>query len=207
MEEPDHPKARRVGPVTVLPWVGPDQSRPRRRPGKESPRCPCWQRASSSPVGVDTHKHTHTAAVVQAVSGGVITQATVPATRPAPAVAGARRPTPRSAGGAVESSGGDGAGLTRFLQAHGEQVLELDRPSGPSAATAPSLNLLDATRAARKARGRDQLAQPGRLASARRCRCGWVARRSAVQATTDPQRQLQASWSPLPMPSATGFAA
>jgi hypothetical protein len=34
-------------------------------------------------IGVDTHKHTHTAAVVQAVSGAVVGQVTVPATRPA----------------------------------------------------------------------------------------------------------------------------
>jgi transposase len=31
-------------------------------------------------IGVDTHKHTHTAAVVTAVSGAVVTQLTVPAT-------------------------------------------------------------------------------------------------------------------------------
>ena len=31
-------------------------------------------------IGVDTHKHTHTAAVVTAVSGAVVTQMTVPAT-------------------------------------------------------------------------------------------------------------------------------
>jgi transposase len=31
-------------------------------------------------IGVDTHKHTPTAAVVQAVSGAVIEQVTVPAT-------------------------------------------------------------------------------------------------------------------------------
>ena len=31
-------------------------------------------------IGVDTHKDTHTAAVVQAVSGAVVTQVTVPAT-------------------------------------------------------------------------------------------------------------------------------
>ena len=70
-------------------------------------------------IGVDTHKHTHTAAVVTAVSGAVLTQATVPAT---PAgdqqllqVAG-RHPGQRV--WAIESTGGYGAGLTRFLQAH-----------------------------------------------------------------------------------------
>jgi transposase len=31
-------------------------------------------------IGVDTHKHTHTAAVVQAATGAVLEQVTVPAT-------------------------------------------------------------------------------------------------------------------------------
>ena len=31
-------------------------------------------------IGVDTHKHTHTAAVVVAATGAMITQVTVPAT-------------------------------------------------------------------------------------------------------------------------------
>ena len=33
--------------------------------------------------------------------------------------------------GAIEGTGGYGAGLTRFLAAQAEQVVELDRPSGP----------------------------------------------------------------------------
>jgi hypothetical protein len=40
-------------------------------------------------------------------------------------------------GWAIEGTGGHGAGLTRFLAAHAEQVVELDRPSGQPAATAP----------------------------------------------------------------------
>ena len=94
----------------------------------------------------------HTAAVVQAASGAVVDQLTVPATP-----AGYRRLlrlADRYDGWrvwAIESPGGDGAGLTRFLQAQGEQVVvELDRPSGPLAATAPS-PIPGATRAAREA--------------------------------------------------------
>ena len=34
-------------------------------------------------IGVDTHKHTHTAAVVAAATGAMITQVTVPAAPPA----------------------------------------------------------------------------------------------------------------------------
>jgi transposase len=81
-------------------------------------------------VGVDTHKHTHTAAVVSASTGGVLDEATV-GTEPDAfealvAMAGRH-------GGlrvrAVEGSGSYGAGLTRFLRERGEWVVELDRPS------------------------------------------------------------------------------
>jgi Transposase len=70
-------------------------------------------------IGVDTHKHTHTAAVVAAATGAVVEQVTVPATP-----AGYRqllrladRQDSRRVW-AIESTGGYGAGLTRFLQAH-----------------------------------------------------------------------------------------
>jgi transposase len=80
-------------------------------------------------IGVDTHKDTHTAAVVQAVSGAVLDQVTMPATP-----AGYRqllRLAHRHQGRrvwAIEGTGGYGAGLTRFLQAQAGQVVELDRP-------------------------------------------------------------------------------
>jgi hypothetical protein len=90
-------------------------------------------------IGVDTHKHTHTAAVVVAATGAMLEQMTVPAT---PAgyqqllKLASQQPGQRV--WAIEGTGGYGAGLTRFLAAHAEQVVELDRPSGPLAATAPS---------------------------------------------------------------------
>jgi transposase len=90
-------------------------------------------------IGVDTHKHTHTAAVVVAATGAMIQQVTVPA-----APTGYRQLL-KLAGQhqgqrvwAIEATGGYGAGLTRFLHAHQEQVVELDRPSGQLAATALS---------------------------------------------------------------------
>lgn len=80
-------------------------------------------------IGVDTHKHTHTAAVVATTTGATIEQLTVPAT---PAgyqqlLQLADRHDGRRVW-AVEGTGGYGAGLTRFLHAHAEQVVELDRP-------------------------------------------------------------------------------
>ena len=50
---------------------------------------------------------------------------------------------------AIEGTGGYGAGLTRFLHAHAEQVLELDRPKQATRRHGPKSDPLDATRAAR----------------------------------------------------------
>jgi transposase len=80
-------------------------------------------------IGVDTHKHTHTAAVVTAATGVVVAQATVPATP-----AGYRQLLDLADQHhgqrvwAIEGTGGYGAGLTRLLHAQCEQVVELDRP-------------------------------------------------------------------------------
>jgi hypothetical protein len=95
---------------------------------------------------------------------------------------------------ATEGTGGDGAGLTRFLQATPSRSWNSTGPSGPPAATAPSPTPW--MRSGRPARPWAATSSPsqGPLASGRRCRCGWppAARRSAVQAATDGQRQLHA---------------
>jgi transposase len=144
-------------------------------------------------IGVDTHKQTHTAAVVVAATGAMIEQATVAATP-----AGYRqllRLANRQDGRriwAVEDTGGYGAGLTRFLHAHQEQVVELDRPRRTARRHGAKSDPLDATRAAREALGRDQLAQPRAAGHRAALSVRLTARRSAVQATTDAQRQLHA---------------
>jgi transposase len=80
-------------------------------------------------IGVDTHTHTHTVAVLAAATGAMLDQATAAAT---PAgdqqllALADRQPGQRI--WAIESTGGDGAGLTRFLHANAERVVELDRP-------------------------------------------------------------------------------
>jgi transposase len=144
-------------------------------------------------IGVDTHKHTHTAAVVQAVSGAVVEQVTIAATP-----AGYQqllRLADRHDGRrvwAIESTGGYGAGLTRFLQAHAEQVVELDRPKRAARRHGAKSDPLDATRAAREALAREQLAQPRAAGHRAALSVRLTTRRSAVQAATDAQRQLHA---------------
>jgi transposase len=144
-------------------------------------------------IGVDTHKHTHTAAVVAATTGAMIAQATVPATP-----AGYQQLLDladqhhRQRVWAIESTGGYGAGLTRFLHANHQQVVELDRPKRAARRHGAKSDPLDATRAAREALGRDQLAQPRATGPRAALSVRLAARRSAVQAAGDAQRQLHA---------------
>ena len=99
---------------------------------------------------------------------------------------------PRQRLWAIEGTGGYGAGLTRFLAAHAEQVVELDRPKRAARRHGAKSDPLDATRAAREALGRDQLAQPRATGPRAALSVRLVARRSAVQAAGDAQRQLHA---------------
>jgi transposase len=93
---------------------------------------------------------------------------------------------------AIEGTGGYGAGLTRFLHAHAEQVVELDRPKRAARRHGAKSDPLDATRAAREALGRDQLAQSKAAGRRAALQVRLTARRSAAQAATDAQRQLHA---------------
>jgi transposase len=144
-------------------------------------------------IGVDTHKHTHTAAVVTAATGAMVAQATVPATP-----AGYRQLLELGDQHhgqrvwAIEGTGGYGAGLTRFLAAHAEQVVELDRPKRTPRRHGAKSDPLDAVRAAREALARDRLAQPRAAGQRAALSVRLAARRSAVQAAGDAQRQLHA---------------
>jgi transposase len=111
--------------------------------------------------------------VVVAATGAIVAQVTVAA---APAgyrqlLAWADHQSGRRVW-AIEGTGGYGAGLTRFLHAQAERVVELDRPKRTTRRHGAKSDPLDATRAAREALGRDHLAQPERPASGRRFRCG-----------------------------------
>ena len=127
-----------------------------------------------------------------AATGAMITQVTVPA-----APAGYRQlleladQHPRQRVWAIEGTGGYGAGLTRFLHTHQEQVVELDRPKRTHRRHGAKSDPLDATRAAREALGRDT-GQPRATGPRAALSVRLAARRSAVQAAGDAQRQLHA---------------
>jgi transposase len=144
-------------------------------------------------IGVDTHKHTHTAGIVRAGTGGELGDLTV-ATDPAGfdeliefanTCDGVRV-------WAIEGTGGYGAGLCRHLQAAGEWVIELDRPDRSARRHGAKSDPLDAYRAAREALSRATLASPRAPGSRAALSVRLAARRSAIEAATVAQRQLNA---------------
>lgn len=142
-------------------------------------------------IGVDTHVHTHSAAVVDAHNGGVLAQITVEAT--AAGYAELVEFADQHAGlraWAVEGTGGHGAGLTRHLARGQELVIELDRPERAHRRNGAKSDPLDAIRAAREALARPRLGTPRSGGDRQALSVLMVARRSAVEAATDAQRQL-----------------
>jgi transposase len=144
-------------------------------------------------IGVDTHKHSHTAAVVTAGTGAAVEDTTVD-TDPdgyAALLAMAERHSGLRAW-AIEGTGGYGAGLARYLLERGEAVIELDRPNRPARRNGAKSDPLDAVRAAREALSRRHLAQPRARGERQALSVRLTARRSAVEGATLAQRQLHA---------------
>jgi transposase len=157
-------------------------------------------------IGVDTHKDTHTAAVVDARTGGVLARATVPADPDgyAELVALADQHSGLRAW-AMEGTGGYGAGLARHLTAGEELVIELDRPKRPARWAGAKSDPIDAERAARDALARGHLAQPKTGAERAALQMRLTARRAAVEAATAAQRQLLAMVITAPEPVRVRF--
>jgi transposase len=146
-------------------------------------------------VGVDTHVLTHSAAVVDAGTGAVLGQVTVPADAEgyAELVEFADQfadQHSRRRVWAVEGTGAHGYGLTRHLEGHEELVVELDRPGRAHRRNGAKSDPLDAIRAAREALSRPRLGTPRRGGERQALAVLLAARRSAVQASTDAQRQV-----------------
>jgi len=144
-------------------------------------------------IGVDTHKDTHTAAVVDARTGGVLARATV--TADPDGYTELLELAERHSGlraWAMEGTGGYGAGLARHLAKADELVVELDRPKRPARRAGAKSDPIDAERAARDALSRAHLAQPKTGAERAALQMRLTARRAAVEAATAAQRQLLA---------------
>lgn len=144
-------------------------------------------------IGVDTHKHTNTAAVVASATGGLLDEQTVPTTLAGnEALLQFATTHGESRAWAIEGTNGYGAGLTRLLQERGEWVIELDRPNRTARRGGKKTDPLDALRSAREALARSELGQPRSMGARAALSMLLAARRSAVRARTDAQRQIHA---------------
>ncbi len=145
-------------------------------------------------IGVDTHRDSHSAAIVASGTGAVVDDRTVPADamgykrllRFARFHAKGRRAW------AIESSGSFGAGLTAFLLSHGEWVVEVERPVRLARRNGAKSDHLDAIRAAHEALSRKHLAQPRRRGDREAIRVLMVTRRGAMRARTRAINHLKA---------------
>src|SRR6266699_3457655 len=112
-------------------------------------------------VGVDPHRDSHALAVVHVASGAIVFEATVVAN--SDGYANALKIVGEHASGrrafAVEGTGSFGAGLTRFLTDHDEQVLEVSRLRRERRSGGKT-DALDAIRAARSVVTQGRLAKP-----------------------------------------------
>jgi transposase len=142
-------------------------------------------------IGVDTHVHTHSAAVVDTATGGVLDEITVEATAEgyAELVEFANNYATLRAW-AIEGTGGHGAGLSRHLLESSEIVIELDRPKRAARRHGAKSDPLDAIRAAREAMARPRLGTPRTGGERQALSVLLAARRSAITASTEAQQQV-----------------
>ena len=145
-------------------------------------------------LGVDTHRDEHVMAVVTAPAGVVVAGAAAPTNahgyRELLRVAEQHAPERRA--WAIEGTGSYGAGLSRYLCAQGESVLEVSRiPRGERRLRGKD-DALDAARTARAALASDTLALPRTGERREALRLLLVARRSAVDVRREALTQLRA---------------
>jgi transposase len=135
-------------------------------------------------LGVDTHRDSHSAAVVNP-NGGVCGELTVPtdAFGNAKVLRFASEHAPGRRVWAIEGTGSFGSGLTTYLLEHDEWVVEIDRPARARRNGAKS-DAIDAVRAAREALSREHLAQPRRRGDREALRVLLTTRQGAVVSRT-----------------------
>jgi hypothetical protein len=134
-------------------------------------------------LGVDTHRDSHSAAILAAdtavVEGQIVVAANERGYRRLLRFAAESAPGRRA--WAIEGTGSYGAGLAAFLGREGELVLEVDRPRRPARRDRGKSDELDAIRAAREALTREHLAQPRQRGEREALRVLLVTRDSAVR--------------------------
>jgi transposase len=142
-------------------------------------------------VGVDSHKDTHAAAVVDEV-GRTLASREIPTTRRGyEQLVGWAEGFGAVARFGVEGTGAYAAGLARFLGEHSYAVVEVDRPNRQLRRRRGKSDPIDAEAAARAALSGEATGQPkagdGYVEMIRALR---LARRSAIKASTQAANQL-----------------
>lgn len=143
-------------------------------------------------IGVDTHKDSHTAAIVDRI-GAVLETFEFPANR-----AGYRSALARVGAGeavrvwGVEGTGSYGAGFAALLVAAGERVVEVERPQRLARRQGAKSDAIDAVRAAREVLGRDRHIEPRTRGEREAVRVLFATRNGAVVARTKALNHLQA---------------
>lgn len=158
-------------------------------------------------IGVDTHRDTHTASIVQSVTGAHLGSTTCATSRAglAELVTFADNHPGRRVW-AVEGTGSYGAGLLRFLTEHGEQVIETERPHRVARRHGKS-DELDAIKGARDTLAANHLARPRQRGERAAIAALLATRRSAVDAAATARKQLRAAIVTAPGPIRDRFDA
>jgi transposase len=152
-------------------------------------------------VGVDPHRDLHALAVVDVRSGVVVFESSVSADSSgyAEALRVAQQHPPGRRAFAVEGTGSFGAGLTRFLADHGEQVFEIGRVRRQRRSQGKT-DALDAARAARSVFEQKRPATPRSSGEREALRALMAAREGAVNAKRAGLCQLRALLITAPEP-------
>jgi transposase len=145
-------------------------------------------------IGVDTHRDSNTAAIIDAATTGVLAHAVcaTDAMGYKRLLGWANQHGSRRRVWAIEGTGSFGAGLTTFLIERGEWVVEIDRPTRRARRNGAKSDELDAVRAAREALSREHLAAPRIRGDREAMRVLLTARHGAIIARTRAIGQLKA---------------
>ena len=158
-------------------------------------------------IGVDTHRDTHTAAVIDTATGALIEtiQVTNDPTGYALLVSTAHKhAVPRA--WSIEGTGSYGSGLVRYLREHDDsRLIEIERPERPRRRHAKKTDAIDAARAGRDALQLEYLNEPKHHGKRAAIAGVLAVRRSALQARKIAQQQLHALILTIPETIAVQF--
>ena len=142
-------------------------------------------------IGVDTHVHTHSAAVIDAATGGVLDEITVEATTEGYVeLVEFANNHPMLRAWAIEGTGGHGAGSESSPAGVLGDRHRVGPPKRAARRNGAKCDPLDAIRAAREAMARPRLGTPRTGGERQALSVLLAARRSAINASTEAQQQV-----------------